>query len=248
MNSLSIILFGFNESKTIKSTFDNTLKVLKKISSDYEIIIIDDGSTDNSKEVIKDIILNNKLVFSIFNKTNIGIGMTLVKGYNLASKKYICSIPLDGQFNPLELLKIKKIHIQKNNFISFFRSKNYQYSFFRKFLSKMNFLFNFFILGILLKDVNWVKIYNKDHLKKLNLSLKSSLVETEICSKLIISKIHPIEVKSNYLDRTHGKSKVNTYKILSMVIFEIPHLVYIILMFRIKITYMKIMQKKIFFY
>ena len=37
------------------------------------------------------------------------------------------------------------------------------------------------MLGIYLKDVNWVKIYNKKHLEKINISLSSSLIETEIC-------------------------------------------------------------------
>ena len=52
MQSFSIVLFGFNESKSINKVFNDTLNVLSKITKDYEIIIIDDGSTDNSKDII----------------------------------------------------------------------------------------------------------------------------------------------------------------------------------------------------
>jgi len=93
---------------------------------------------------------------------------------------------------------------------------------------------NFLVLGIYLRDVNWVKIYKRKHLEKINTSLSSSLIETEICSKLIINKIYPIQIESLYLNRAYGESKINSYKILSRVIIETPILVYNILNFRLK--------------
>jgi len=233
MESISIILFGYNESKTIENVFINTLINIQKITNDFEIIIIDDGSSDNSTNIINDITLKYPFVISIFNNFNLGIGKTLLKGYKKARKDNICCLPLDGQFDPKELLKIKDIDLE-NNFISFYRINNFQYSIFRKSLSKINFLLNFLILGIYLKDVNWVKIYKNKHLKKINISLSSSLIETEICAKLIINKINPIQIESLYLNRAYGESKINSYKILSRVILEIPILVYNIITFRIK--------------
>ena len=234
MNSISIILFGYNESDSIKAVFLSILKIIPKITNEYEIIIIDDGSTDNSKEIIDMITSEYKFVSSIFNKENLGIGKTLLKGYNSAKKENLCCIPLDGQFDPIELLKIKNIKIKSNNFVSFYRVNNTEYTFFRIILSKLNFLLNFFILGISLKDVNWVKIYKRNHLKNIKISLTSSLIETEICSKLIINNIKPIELESKYLKRNYGISKIKSYKILLNVFYEIPLLIINIIGFRIK--------------
>ena len=233
MDSLSIVLFGYNESKTIYKVFKKTLINIKKITSDFEIIIIDDGSTDNSSQIINEISSKYPFVNSIFNNYNLGIGQTLLKGYKKTIKKNVCCIPLDGQFDPEELLKIKDIDLKKN-FISFYRVNNSQYSIFRKSLSKLNFLLNFLMLGIYLKDVNWVKIYNKKHLENINISLSSSLIETEICAKLIINQINPIQIKSLYLNRTYGESKISSYKILSKVIFETPIIILNIFFYRLK--------------
>ena len=92
-------------------------------------------------------------------------------------------------------------------------------------LTKINFLLNFYILRISIKDVNWVKVYKKIHFDKIKFSLNSSLIESEICAKLIIIGYKPIEIESIYLPREHGKSKINTYKILSKALFEIPKLI-----------------------
>ena len=90
MQSWTIILFGYNESKTIKDVFFKSKDIISQITNDYEIIIIDDGSTDNSVEIILEIKRKYTFVKTFFNKKNIGIGKTLLTGYLLAKKeKYL---------------------------------------------------------------------------------------------------------------------------------------------------------------
>ena len=74
MDSLSIVLFGYNESKTIYKVYKKTLINIKKITSDFEIIIINDGSSDNSSQIINEITSKYPFVNSIFNNYNLGIG------------------------------------------------------------------------------------------------------------------------------------------------------------------------------
>ena len=62
-------------------------------------------------------------------------------------------------------------------------------------------------IGITLKDVNWTKVYKKKDLDQLDLQLTSSLVESEICAKLLFLGKKVNEVESKYLPRTHGQSK-----------------------------------------
>ena len=91
----------------------------------------------------------------------------------------------------------------------------------------------FLFCGINLKDVNWIKVYKNKQILNLNLFMKTSLLESEICSKLILNKKIPIQITSNYLPRKYGKSKVTNLKRLSKVIYEIPKLIFVILIFRI---------------
>jgi hypothetical protein len=75
-------------------------------------------------------------------------------------------------------------------------------------------MLNKYVNSFDLKDVNWVKIYKTKELKTLNLELESSLVESEICAKLILSKHHVNEVASKYLPREAGVSKGASGKII----------------------------------
>ena len=108
MDSLSIVLFGYNESKTIYKVFKKTLINIKKITSDFEIIIIDDGSSDNSSQIINEITSKYPFVNSIFNNYNLGIGQTLLKGYKN-------TISAGGTVNALKNLIINSSHINKKS-------------------------------------------------------------------------------------------------------------------------------------
>jgi hypothetical protein len=63
-----------------------------------------------------------------------------------------------------------------------------------------------------LQDVNWVKVYKRIHLQEMRLVLRTSLVESEICAKLIRAGIKPIEIPSVYLKRLSGESKATGLK------------------------------------
>ncbi len=103
---LSIIIPSFNEEKTI-------IKILKKIDSskiesiNFEIIVIDDGSTDQSKKVLelnKD--LYNKL---LINEKNLGKGFSVKKGIENASGEYILIQDADLEYDPGDYIKFVNV-------------------------------------------------------------------------------------------------------------------------------------------
>jgi len=100
-STLTIIIPVYNEEKSIA-------KVLKEISSlDFErskeIIVVDDGSTDNTRAFIKD--ANSKIIHHDFNK---GYGASIKSGIRAASGDVIAVIDADGQHNPRDIIKLLK--------------------------------------------------------------------------------------------------------------------------------------------
>jgi hypothetical protein len=74
---------------------------------------------------------------------------------------------------------------------------------------------NYLFLGLKMNDVNWVKVYKKAQLNRLELKMTSSLVESEICAKLVADGVESIEIESSYLERMYDESKggaLNTVK------------------------------------
>ena len=106
---LSIIIPVYNEEKTIISV----LKKIKKSSSNlskYEIIVIDDGSTDQSKKLLE----NNKQLYDklLVNDTNRGKGSAVKKGILSASGTHIIFQDADLEYDPADFKKFEKIFIE----------------------------------------------------------------------------------------------------------------------------------------
>ncbi len=223
MQSWSIIIFGFNEEKTVKAVIESASKLLKCISNDQgELIVVDDGSTDNSINEINLALNDFPGLKVIEHQKNKGIGAALLSGYSSASAENICAIPADGQFDLFQLKE--NATVESNTIISFYRHKNDIYSPFRKFLSACNrFLLRFF-MGVNVRDINWVKVYKRDNLKALNLVLGSSLVESEICIKLIKNGIRLVELPTIYSPRKFGTPKGASVKIILTALAELPKL------------------------
>ncbi|MCH8903246.1 MAG: glycosyltransferase, partial [Bacteroidetes bacterium] len=193
----------------------------------------DDGSVDGSGEVIAEAGKSHENLRIITHEKNKGIGESLRSGYDLAEKELVVTVPADGQFDIFELSGLPGP--EDKSFISFYRKENTSYSIPRKILSWFNKVFNNVFLGVNLKDVNWIKVYQLKELRKFNLELTSSLVETEICGKLIANGNKLIQVESKYLERKAGKSKGASLKIVSQAIADMLKLVRVIRRFKRKI-------------
>lgn len=228
MQSWSIIIICFNEEKTVRKVADSVIQLFAPYRDrKLEIIIVDDGSKDNSVKEIKKAGAEHKGVIKLVaHETNLGIGAALKTGYKSAINENVCTIPADGQFDISELKPY--LDFESNQFISFYRKENLQYSFSRNILSLINKKINHLFLGIDLNDVNWVKTYKTKAIQSLDWKIKSSLIESELCAKLIYLEFQPIQVKSVYLPRHYGKSRGASLKILLQALKETFKLILIV--------------------
>lgn len=214
----SVGIACYNEIGTIEKVYQLTTAVLRKIAADYEIIMVDDASTDGSAEVIRKIAAEDPRVKAQLHETNKGIGGAIRSIYFNAQYENVTFIPGDNQFDVEEFLPFT--HIAAHTFVSFYRVQNQTYSMFRNGLSYLNKLFNAFFLGLRLNDVNWVKVYKRAVIVNLDLVAQSSIIESEICSKLNIIRHKPVQVQSTYHPRVSGVSKGASLGNMSKVMKE----------------------------
>ena len=233
--NISIIIFFYNEAGTLKTVFENTYYVLQNeaVFQSYEILIVNDGSVDGSEEIAKKIAKEYpETVHLVTHKKNKGIGEALKSGYKKATKDFICAIPADNQFNVEQLLDARPF--SSKEFISFYRVSNQVYSPYRKLLSQLNRWFNQIVLHMDMKDVNWIKVYRKDQLDRINIELSTSIVESEICAKLHRLGCIPIEIPSTYKNRVYGMSTAGNLMSLKKVVAEIFDLYRSVSRFRVE--------------
>ena len=224
--SLSIVIPVYNEDKQLHITIKKINKINKRIK-DYEIVFIDDFSTDNTKQIIKKSIRANKKI-KYYKNIKKGLGSAIGLGINKSTKKFVCIFMCDNSDDLSDLMKYYKI-IDKNNldavlgsrFLKNSRIKNYP-------ILKMvlNRIFNYIVKIIFLSNyndfTNAFKIYKKKTLKELMPIVSDHFnVFLELPLKIIIRKYKYKIIPISWKGRKIGVSKFKISELGSMYIFTL---------------------------
>lgn len=97
--SITVVLPAHNEEGNIRNTVDNCVSYLEKNIGDYEVVVVNDGSSDRTGEIVAEISSSNPNVVLVNHETNKGYGSALRSGFDKASKDYIFFMDSDGQFD-----------------------------------------------------------------------------------------------------------------------------------------------------
>ena len=206
---LSIIVCVYNEAETIE-------KILKKIDEvdlprniRKEIIIIDNNSTDGTKELLKKK-LNNYKIF--FQEKNMGKGNSIIKGISEANGDLIIFQDADLEYEPNNYNKLLS-HLIDNNLDGVFgsRIKNdedyFYYKINRMAVILLTKLINFLFKGSYTDVATNHKLIKKEVLNKLNLKSKGFNLDFEIALKLAKHKYNIQEIPISYFPRTYNQGK-----------------------------------------
>lgn len=198
---ISVIIPVYNEEKTIKKVIGE----VNKVPVDKEIIIVDDGSTDNIKEVLKE--LNG--IKKIFFEKNQGKGTAIRAGLELATGEIVIIQDADLEYNPFDYSKLIKPFYKYGKNIAVYGSRFKGGGKFL-FLSKvaniiLNFFTNLLFSGKISDMETCYKVVPLKVMLSLNLKSKRFEIEPEITAKLLKKKIKIVEVPISYCARKEGK-------------------------------------------
>ncbi|MBK9294687.1 MAG: glycosyltransferase [Oligoflexia bacterium] len=103
---LSLVIPCYNEALYLKNNFNALVSVLKQTSYEFEIIFVDDCSTDNTKEIIGEISNSSHNCKAIFNLKNLGRGTSFKQGFSVAEGRIIGFIDIDLEIAPHYILDL----------------------------------------------------------------------------------------------------------------------------------------------
>ena len=109
---LSIIIPAYNEEKRILASLERTATYLNDSDMSYEILVVDDGSTDRTREVVRDFAKTHNAIKVISNTRNRGKGYSVKAGFEKATGKYLLFSDADLSTPIEEIEKLLKIHSQ----------------------------------------------------------------------------------------------------------------------------------------
>lgn len=213
---LSIIVPVFNEEKTIKEILMKVHEVKLPDKIKKEIIVVDDGSTDNSKLKTKNSELKD--IKLIIHKKNLGKGAAIKSGLEVATGDYVIIQDADLEYDPQDYLKLLEPVLEKNAKAVFgTRLKNYPLNFWgkNKTVLPMHLIANKFLTtltnilyGSKLTDMETgYKLVEGGILKKIKLNSEKFDFEPEITAKVLKMKIPIVEVAIKANPRTYKEGK-----------------------------------------
>ncbi|HNP89635.1 MAG: Undecaprenyl-phosphate 4-deoxy-4-formamido-L-arabinose transferase [Microgenomates group bacterium ADurb.Bin219] len=103
LKELSLFLPCYNEEENLKNTVEKAVPVLKKVAEKYELIIVNDGSKDNTGKIASDLAKKFDFIKVINHSPNRGYGAALKSGMYSSKYEWITFIDSDGQFDFSEI-------------------------------------------------------------------------------------------------------------------------------------------------
>ncbi|MAU54683.1 MAG: glycosyltransferase [Flavobacteriales bacterium] len=205
--NISVVIPLLNEQNSLEELTSSVSFIINNLKLEFEIILIDDGSTDNSWKIISKICSSNKNIKAIRFLKNFGKSQALSAGFKACNGDVVITMDADLQDDPNEIPELyKKISEENFDLVSGWKKVRYDSIIFKNFPSK---IFNWAARttsGIKLNDFNCgIKAYKKEVIKQIKLTggmhryipvLAKNAGYNRITEKIVIH--HP---------RKHGETK-----------------------------------------
>ena len=202
-NSISVFFPCYNEQDNITRTVEQALAVLEKLNFDFEIIIVDDGSSDSTGQIADKIADRNSRVKIVHHQTNLGYGAALKSGFKAAKKELVFYTDGDGQFDISELPPLLPL-IKQYDIVSCYRL-NRQDNIIRKINGWCWTKLTCLLFGMKVRDIDCAfKLYKREIFDNIELSSSGALIDAEILARAVRKGYRITQKGVHHYPRTAG--------------------------------------------
>ena len=217
--AISIVIPMFNEEGSIIDTVNDLISCMIKSGLEFEILIIDDNSTDNSDSIVKKLSKENEKIRYLLNENDRGFGNAVKYGLDNFQGDVVVIVMADASDKPEDILKFYKKMISTNSDCVFGNrfcegGQTVEYPFIKLIINR---IFNNFIRIFVLQNyadyTNAFKMYKKEVIENIKPFKSSGFSLTlEIPLKAIKSNYTYEIVPNSWTNRKAGYSKLNILK------------------------------------
>lgn len=177
---LSLAILAYNEEWTIENAVRVCAQVLDSCGRSYELVLVDDGSTDRTREIMEDLASSIAQCRTIIHPKNFGIGAGIRTCYFGTTGEWATWFPADLQADPRELPRLLNLLADCDVLVTYRDPSKRQGGWNRRFVSVTDRNLVRLLFGLSLRDLHWIRFFRRDVLNCMRLSCRSPFVDTEM--------------------------------------------------------------------
>ena len=214
--SLTLVLPAFNEQEVIGQAIREADEALAGIADDYEILVVDDGCTDQTAAIVEREMLVRPAVRLLRQPKNLGYGAALARGFREASKDLVSFTDSDCQFDLTELERLVMLS-RSYDVVCGYRIDR-QDPWMRKVYSSVYNTIVRTLLGTRVRDCDCaMKVFRRDAIQNVTIETKGFFVNSEVLTKMRLQNRSVVEVGVTHRPRAAGTSTVSPLHIIPVV-------------------------------
>ena len=220
LKSLSIFFPFWNEEENVGNVVTKAVPVAEKIADKWEIIIVDDGSSDNTLKVAKELAEKHEFVRVASHTPNRGYGAALKEGFTNSRYDTVVFTDGDGQFDFSQIERfIEKI--DDNDIVIGFRERRRDNPV-RHVLMNLLKIWDLLFFGFRFKDIDCgFKMFKRSALNQIMpLYSEGAMISTEILAKAKKKNLKIAQVPVTHYKRLHGKESGADLYVITRAILE----------------------------
>ena len=222
--SVSLIIPMFNEQDSIEHAIDCARHALDSAADDWEIIIVNDASTDGSPAIVEKHAANDGRIRLLHHEFNRKLGATVRTGFDAATRDLVVYMDADLPFDPHVAIRrgIDALEVSRADMIAAYRFdrtteglKRTLYSYFYNFLIGT-------LFGWPHRDVNFsFKLIRRDVLRTIELRSEGSLIDAELLVKARNLGYVVQQIGLDYFPRSRGESTLSSPRVILKIFREL---------------------------
>jgi glycosyltransferase involved in cell wall biosynthesis len=219
-NGISVFFPAFNDEQTIEQMVAQALELLPTLTDNYEVIVVNDGSTDSTGERLEALTQTSPQVRVIPHEKNLGYGAALRTGFSQAEKDLIFYTDGDGQYDVGELAVLLPQMTAACDVVNGYKIKRAD-SYDRIFLGAVYNHLARLLFRLPVRDVDCdFRLIRRHALNRIELVSSSGVICVELVYKLHSAGCVFVEAPVHHYPRLHGKSQFFTLRRLSRTVID----------------------------
>ncbi|MCP4256700.1 MAG: glycosyltransferase family 2 protein [Planctomycetes bacterium] len=201
--SISVFFPCYNEQDNITGVVEKALAVLEKLGADFEVIIVDDGSSDNTGKIADELADKKERVKAVHHRTNLGYGAALQSGFKAATKELVFYTDGDGQFDINEMPPLLGM-MEQYDIVSCYRL-NRQDNIIRKINAWCWTKLVCLLFDMKIRDIDCAfKLYKRKIFDNMKLVSTGALIDAEVLARAVSKGYRVVQQGVHHYPRTAG--------------------------------------------